>query len=477
MSTETLTFNGIDGTTGEYLLTLRPAEIAALWQGETVDPQHLQDLRERDRRAKEKVFAPMPGVDTSDLAQAGWAVIFPYDSDPAIETALTPLIEHRREQASKTDARRFKIFRGVDGYQPEEKPLDFLTRHGAGYGLADPDELPFYLLLVGHPTQIPFSFQYQLDVQRAVGRIAFDSVEEYARYAAGVVAAEQASSRSRTATFFGVRNADDPATELSATTLVAPLAARISEKCPEWKDGIRTVLAAEATKARLEHLVGGDETPTFLFTASHGIGFTNDDSRQRPDQGALICQDWPGPMQHQGPIPKDFYLAADDIADDARVQGLVAFHFACYGAGTPNQDDFAHLKLKNPPEVPDQPFVAALPRRLLGHPGGSALAVIGHVERAWSYSIAWEGDPRLNAFVATLQLLLEGKPVGAAFDAFNLQYAELSSLLAEEWKQARYGKVVDEFYISRLWTADNDARSYVILGDPAVRINTSDTTG
>src|SRR5215211_9040857 len=143
MSTETLTFNGIDGTTGDYLLTLRPAEIAALWQGETVDPQHLQDLRERDRRAKEKVFAPMPGVDTSDLAQAGWAVIFPYDSDPAIESALTPLIEHRREQASKTDARRFKIFRGVDGYQPDEKPLDFLTRHGAGYGLADLTNSPF----------------------------------------------------------------------------------------------------------------------------------------------------------------------------------------------------------------------------------------------------------------------------------------------------------------------------------------------
>jgi hypothetical protein len=35
--------------------------------------------------------------------------------------------------------------------------------------------------------------------------------------------------------------------------------------------------------------------------------------------------------------------------------------------------------------------------------------------------------------------------------------------------------VIDEFYVSRLWTADNDARSYVIAGDPAVRLNTSDT--
>jgi hypothetical protein len=477
MSPETLTFNGIDGTTGDYLLALQPKEIAALWQGETVDPDHLRDLRERNQRAKEDVFAAMPGVDTGDLAEAGWGIIFPHDSDPAIEGALAKLIDHRREQAEKTDKRRFKIFRGVDGYQPEEKPLEFLVRHGSGYGYADPDELPFYLLLVGDPTEIPFSFQYQLDVQRAVGRIAFDSIEGYEQYARSVVQAEQAEPRPRTATFFGVRNADDPATNLSATALVAPLAERIGEKCPTWKDGIRTVLGADATKARLGRLLGGDETPTFLFTASHGMGFPKDHARQHEDQGALLCQDWPGPKawRGHGEIPKDFYLAADDIPDDAQLHGTMAFHFACYGAGTPSQNDFAHLKLKEPMEIASAAFVAALPRRLLGHPGGSALAVIGHVERAWSYSIAWDGDPRLNAFIATLQLLLEGQPVGAALDAFNLQYAELSSLLAEEWKQARFGKVIDEFYVSRLWTADNDARSYVIAGDPAVRLNTSDT--
>lgn len=475
MDAQHLVFNGIDATTGNYLLTLTPTDVTSLWKGETLDPGHLRDLRERDFRAKEKVFAPMPGVDTADLAETGWGIVFPYDSNPAVEAALSELIEHRRAQASKTKDGRFKVFRGVDGYQPGETPLEFLTRHGAGWGYANPDELPFYLLLVGDPTQIPFSFQYQLDVQRAVGRITFDTVEEYERYAAGVVAAEQAEPRPRTATFFGVRHADDPATELSATTLVAPLAERIGEKCPAWKAGIRTAIADEATKARLQQLVGGDQTPTFLFTASHGLGFPNDDVRQRTDQGGLLCQDCPGPMHHQGKIPKDFYLAADDIADDARVQGLVAFHFACYGAGTPNQDDFAHLKLNKPPEIPDQPFVAALPRRLLGHPGGSALAVIGHVERAWGYSIAWEGNPRLNAFVATLQLLLEGQPVGAALDAFNLQYAELSTFLVEEWKQAQFGKIIDELNVSRMWTAGTDARSYVIIGDPAVRLKTGDT--
>ncbi len=334
---------------------LRQQDVTRLAQGEPLDPAYLDELKERYWRDTQETLGPIEGVDANDLAQAGWGVIFAYGVDSAVKDALKDLLEHRKAQATKHHDHYYKEYTGPNAYRPNESKRAFLARHGASAGMpADPNKVPYYLLIVGDPESIPFSFQYMLDVEYAVGRLWFENeegkpdLEAFRGYAASVVAAETGKvSLARQAVFFGVQNDDDRATTLSATRLVEPL---VQELTQEHKDAgwtFRSHLRNSARRTDLIELLKGD-TPALLFTASHGMGFQKDDPRLPKHQGALLCQDWPGPVRWRGqPIPPEFYFAADDLnklGSDARIRGLMAFHFACYGAGTPRLDDFAHLK-------------------------------------------------------------------------------------------------------------------------------------
>ncbi len=461
---QTLVLNGIDASTGEPLLRATLGEIAAFAGGEQLSTGEAEELRRWTSTLRDDHLDTRFQIDSRNLAEAGWGVIFPEARQDELRAALAPLLALRQSQAGRLYENRYQELAVSRG----ESKMRFLARYGVGPGPADPDLLPYYLLIAGDPAEISFRFQYQLDVQYAVGRLCFATLEEYATYAESVVAAEQGTLRAaRRVSFFGVSNPDDNATATSRQFLVEPLAAGLASDRPDWP--VETVLGEQATKAALAERMGGSLTPALLFTASHGLGFPQSDPRHALHQGALLCQDWPGPEEWHGAIPPAHYLAAGDIPDTASPSGLIAFHFACYSAGTPRFDSFP--KDGKQREIAAESFVARLPQRLLGHPGGGALAVIGHVDRAWTFSFDWpEAGEQLEVFRSALGRLLDGYPVGAATEYFNQRYAELYTDLTEEREEMRWGAQPDFLEISQLWTAANDARSYVVLGDPAVRL-------
>ncbi len=473
-----LYLNGIDASTGgpmdgDFVITTDM--IAKVARGQKLTPEDLKDakLRKALDQAKKDHFGVAEGIDNTNLAETGWSVIFPADlpqkSVDGIKEALKPLLDLRKEQASKNDETFYKEVIGPElGAKNGESKNEFLKRFGRGPGPANPEKFPYYAMIVGSPETIPFSFQYQLDVQYAVGRVYFDRLEDYYQYATSVVAAETKKlHRAKKAAFFGVANPDDKATQMSSKGLINPLAKQMKDQYADW--AVDVVDPAKATKANLANYMGGKNTPALLFTASHGMNFKLDDPRLLRHTGSLLCGDWPGPKARV-PVKEDMYFSADDISADADVFGMFAFIFACYGGGIPKSDNFYRQAFGMQKDIAPYAFVSQLPLKLLSHPKGGALGVFAHVERAWGSSIQWEGlENDIETFDSTVDSLLKGDPAGVATEYFNERYAEISTILTEELDQTT-PETQDDVKLAGMWTSNNDARNYSFIGDPAVRL-------
>lgn len=475
---EKMHFNGVDAVTGQYLLEpMDVSEAAALAKNKDVDAFIVEWLKNMWRTLSQPHLGLPFFIDPAEICQAGWCVVFHQEEDEEVKKSLQPLIDHRSKQVS--DSHKLKVLE----YRKGEDWSGWLARYGIGAGNIDPKKIPFYILLVGSPERIPYSFGHLLDVEYAVGRLHFDTAAEYGAYAASVIDYETSSAvpNSREAVFFAPRHPFDAATKLSADFLVKPLidGDEISGFQPITSYGqfqSRSLWGADATKEALTKTFNpkaGAKPPAFLFTAGHGMGWPADHPKQLAAQGALLCQDWPG----VGTIGPAHYFAASDLGDDANVKGMIAFHFACYGAGTPDRDRFIHKPGQPPPIVAKKPFVSALPKRLLAHPQGGALAVIGHVERAWGYSIVTNNaGPQLIPFQNSIGRLLRGEPVGLAMKDFNERYAALSTNLSDLQEKIGFGTPVSDTSLVSTWIERNDAEGYVVLGDPAVRLRTASMT-
>jgi hypothetical protein len=449
---------------GKSLNELQPGD----WQNREEAPSAV-----RDRVREKNMLGFAEGVDPMDLQSAGWGIVFARDTDPAIKEALKPLIEHRRAQVN--DAALFQDFSGSRGIRPNESAHGWVTRHQVAFMEVEPSNgIPLYLTLVGSPDQIPFEFQYLLDSYWNVGRLDFDTPEEYATYAKHVIAYEKAAAvaNKRQAVLWNVKNPGDNATGLLHNLVAKPLVdGQGSIKPVGLRAGfkVRPLLADAATKPALLDVLRGTERPGLFFTGSHGMAFPEaDEQTRRERQGALLCQEW----SRGADVSEDHYLTGAEIMSQANVTGMIHFLFACYGGGCPAADNYQRNSEGKPMPLMEKSVTARVPQAMLQK---GALAVLAHVDRAWSFGFqSMAGKGQYQGFRSVMDRILNGDRIGQATDQFNQRWGVLSNELLDLTRRREDGDPVPDSVISNRWVARNDARNYIVLGDPAVRLRVED---
>lgn len=447
---------GVEALTGH----LRPPYMPPVPSAVPLDAKHVLD-----REAK--VLAIVPTSDPKKLEESGWGVIFAADADPAIREALKPLLDRRKEQVGNSQL--FKIFDGSKGVPAGQSAATWLANRGVGLAVVDPENgVPFHLLLIGSPKKISFEFQYTLDLQWSVGRLDFEKPEDYATYAANIVSYETAAvvPHGRDVAMWMPANGDT-ATNLLCNDVGLPFHQLPLGKKPRFR--LHSLLGNTATKTQLAGLLDGSalgKPPAVLFTGSHGLEWpATQPVEQMAIQGALVTQEWkPGE-----PVSSTACFAGADVPKSA-LEGMIHYIFACFGGGCPAADNYPSGSTA-PKQIAPDPMTAALPKALLLQ---GAQAVIAHIDRAWSYSFqSGAGLPQNQLMRSVLDATMLGMPVGLAADFLNAQWgtlaAEFGRLLGPQAVVAS-----SPVAIANLMVARDDARNYIILGDPAARLRESE---
>ena len=419
--------------------------------------------------------------DPNDLTQTGWGIIFASDADPAIRAQLQPLIDLRGAQVQ--DANLFRKYVENDGVQPGQSAENWAQRHGVSLtALVDPSQgVPYYLLIVGSPERIPFEFQALLKMQWAVGRLYFDDIEDYGRYAQAVVQYESNNFKpvqTKNAAVWVTRNSGDLATAMLSGAISQDFLAPSNQLGARSKFMLSAFLNDKATKPQLIEIMRGNVPggpPAVLFLGSHGCEYKSDDPvKQQRMQGSLLTQEWT-PGTPAGPANQ---FCADDIPADARLQGTVGFLFACYSGGCPAQNNYYFAKDGSPINMAPSSFITRLPQAMLSR---GMLAVIAHVDLAFPYAfVDTNGTPQPQAIRTPLELLMKGKRTGLAADSLSVMWSSLSSRLALAQPPSPAAPAAAASgpttvtpisrAIAQMTIARDDARNYIVLGDPATRL-------
>ncbi|TDR39405.1 hypothetical protein DFR29_116106 [Tahibacter aquaticus] len=416
--------------------------------------------------------ASAPALDLADWRsdRVGWGVVLPdrdglSDADKAAAVDAPAAI--RRLIAARGNA---PVFR----YKKEHARDGFLLRHFAHRaparlrasgqrGVRGDAAVPRYLLIVGSPGEIPWSFQYRLQTDAFVGRLDLDE-EGLERYVDALSSGWHGSRRSADKPLlWSVDHGHPDITYLMRKTI----AEKLQEAFVQSGFDAQLLTDAQATHAQLNAALA-ERQPAFVLSTSHGATFPLDDAAKlRAQLGLLVDRD-------------HALLDIDALLQQWQPAGAIWYAHACCSAGADKPSTFQKLvdassSLGRMLGAVAQigPCTAALPRALLGAAQPLA-AFIGHVEPTfdWTLRDPDNGQRMTDALIIdTLFTSLHAArrtPVGMAMDGY---YDAVAGLLldhidaVEAFNNHEAGAEVRAMK-AKLMAMDR--LGMVILGDPTV---------
>lgn len=426
-------------------------------------------------------------ADPNDLNAQRWGVVAPQGrlGDKLLD-AIKPLLRLREEEQGPPPM----IFRppsDLDAVQSAEwKDKEYWSER-----IAEADR-PLYLLMLGDLHHLSVDLQHSLTAGARVGRLhCADTAGEidlngYAAYAEKVVRlAREGTPDAEPDMLFYVAQDGTAATMTGESMLIEPSIAEMKEGKPKGHypyAELRELVAEDADELLA---AGASKRPSVMMSMSHGLGpprrgFKSEDEQQQR-QGAMVLG--------QGQV-----LDAECVRSAPFLPGGLWFYLACFGAGTPPGSVYhawlSHLAkesaysghveavLGSLPKSGQRPFVAAMPQAALANPQGP-LAVLGHVDLAWTYGFSNAkklSESRKGRILSSLQVMLRGGRAGLALEALARFYRETNDALMAGYQLAADARAAnrpdpgDPVERGHLWMLRNDLRGYILLGDPAVRL-------
>ena len=446
-----------------------------------LDPNALAHTTDRDVEAENFLL----DGDPNSIAEQSWTVIAPdNDRGTHLLQVIKPLLDKRSRDM---EGRPVEVFR---------VPPDMTAAQAANWkdvtyaGNKDPLDIPVYVTVLGDFSEVSIATQRVLSNKYLVGRIGFETDDDYESYVAKLLHWEGVKREGRARAMFFTARDGTPATLLGDRVLMQPSlvdARKYAGKAPFPVSEVQEITGDDPTAAGgLLVDAAKTEQPSFLFSCSHGMGAPrrgwNSVDKQRALQGALCLGDGE-------------YIAAEDLKTQPFLPGGLWMFFACFGAGTPDISEYAHwlsnLKglgkfsgslssvMHSLPQGRDKPFIAALPKAVLANPDGP-LAVVGHVDLAWSYSFQdmdkKQDQGRHRRFQNVYRWATKGHNIGYALTTLFAHRADIQTeITISEDMRMRERELGEEIPDDRLrmghrWMLHQDLDGYVLLGDPAAHM-------